>query len=248
MGEVSLLGRNDTIYLFDENGDVVDRLSYGDEDFPGSPRTDQASATACSAALGANDPYNWIVATPGDALGSWVAGNGFDVGSPGSYIAPTSGCSDGSIGTSFCLGDGTGSACPCANQGGTGEGCANSTGSGGLLTGTGSSSVTANNLVFSGTNLPGNQPILFFQGNNAINSGNGNPFGAGLRCAGGGVRRLQVLFASSAGEASTSVNIATSGAVAAGDLKRYQGWYRNPGGPCFASFNLTQGVELSWGA
>ena len=102
--------------------------------------------------------------------------------------------------------------------------------------------------MLSVSGLPSNQPILFFQGNNAINSGNGNPFGAGLRCAGGGVRRLQVLFASGAGEASTSINIPASGAVSAGDLKRYQGWYRNPGGPCSVSFNLTQGLEITWGA
>ena len=109
-------------------------------------------------------------------------------------------------------------------------------------------SVTAANLVFSGTNLPGSQPVLFFQGNNAVNSGNGNPFGAGLRCAGGGVRRLQVLFATSAGEASTTINLSAAGAVSAGDLKRYQGWYRNPGGPCLSSFNLTQGLEITWSA
>jgi len=248
MGENSLLGRNDTIYLFDANDDVVDRISYGDEDFPGSPRTDSASATACPAAVGANDPFNWIVATPGDSLGSWAAGNGFDVGSPGTYIAPSSGCSDGSVGVDFCFGDGTGTACPCGNTGGAGEGCGNSTGSGGVISGSGSTSVTAANLVFSGSNIPGNQPILFFQGNNAVNSGDGNAFGAGLRCAGGGVRRLQVLFANSAGEASTSINIPVAGAVSAGDLKRYQGWYRNPGGPCSVSFNLTQGLELTWGA
>jgi hypothetical protein len=248
MGEVSLLGRNDTIYVFDANGGVVDTLSYGDEDFLGSPRTDSESATACSNALGGNDPYNWIIATIGDSLGSFAAGNGFDVGSPGVYIAPTAGCSSGSVGTAFCFGDGTGAACPCSNVGAAGEGCANSTGHGGVLAGAGTSSVSASNLVLSVSGLPANQPVLFFQGNNAINGGNGNVFGAGLRCAGGGVRRLEVLFATGAGEAATMSNISAAGAVTAGDLKRYQGWYRNPGGPCLSSFNLTQGLEISWGA
>lgn len=248
MGENSLLGRNDTIYLFDASDNIVDTLTYGDEDFPGAPRTDGVSATACSASLGANDPLNWIEAAPGDALGSFAAGNGFDVGSPGTYIAPTSGCSTSSVGVDFCSGDGTATACPCGNAGGAGEGCANSTGAGGLLTAAGSSSVTAGSLVFSGSNLPTNQPILFFQGNNAVNAGAGNPFGAGLRCAGGGVRRLQVLFASGAGAASTTINIPAAGAVSAGDLKRYQGWYRDPGGPCSENFNLTQGLEITWSA
>ena len=51
--------------------------------------------------------------------------------------------SGGTTGLAFCLGDGSGNPCPCLNQGGAGEGCANGTGSGGLLSGTGSSSVSA---------------------------------------------------------------------------------------------------------
>jgi len=248
MGDNSLLGRNDTIYLFDGSGDVVDKLTYGDEDFAGSVRTDGISATGCSSALGTNDPFAWILASSGDTLGSFTAGNGFDIGSPGVYIAPSAGCSSGAVGTSYCFGDGSGTPCPCSNIGAGGEGCANSTGNGAELAGAGTDSVALGNLVLSAINLVPNQPILFFQGNNAVNSGNGNVFGAGLRCAGGGVIRLEVLFADAAGEASTTGNIPAATGVSAGDLKRYQGWYRNPGGPCSASFNLTQGLEISWGA
>jgi hypothetical protein len=248
MGDNSLLGRNDTIYIFDANGDVVDKLSYGDEDFAGSVRTNGISATGCSSALGTNNPFAWILASDGDSLGSFTAGNGFDIGSPGVYTSPTTGCSSGAVGTPFCFGDGSGTPCPCSNTGPSGQGCANSTGNGGLLTGTGTDSVAVGNLVLNAVNLLPNQPILFFQGNNAVNSGNGNVFGAGLRCAGGGVIRLQVIFAGAAGGASTTGNIPASAGVSPGDLKRYQGWYRNPGGPCSASFNLTQGLEISWGA
>jgi hypothetical protein len=156
----------------------------------------------------------------------------------------------GGPGISFCSGDGSGTACPCGNTGGAGEGCANDTGSGARLSGSGSSSVGADDLVLSTTNLT-NGPGLFFQGDNAINNGSGNPFGDGLRCAGGTVRRLEITFANTGNgfTASTTVSIATDGAVNAGDTKRYQYWYRDPGSsPCSNLFNLSNGYEVSWGA
>ena len=78
----------------------------------------------------------------------------------------------GGPGISFCSGDGSGTACPCGNAGGAGEGCANDTGSGARLSGSGSSSVGTDDMVLSATNLT-NGPGLFFQGDNAVNSGNG---------------------------------------------------------------------------
>ena len=46
------------------------------------------------------------------------------------------------------------------------------------------------------------QPGLFFQGDNAINGGLGNPFGDGMRCAGGDIRRFGVIQTTSLGDAS----------------------------------------------
>ena len=154
------------------------------------------------------------------------------------------------LGSGFCFGDGSGTACPCGNAGGSDEGCANDTGSGGVLTASGSTSIAADDLVLSATNLtPG--PGLFFQGNNAVNSGNGNPFGDGLRCAGGNVVRLEVRFANSGNgfTTGTTISVATKGGVSAGQTKRYQYWYRDSGvSPCSSLFNLTNGYELTWGA
>ena len=148
----------------------------------------------------------------------------------------------------FCFGDGTGTLCPCGNTGAAGRGCENGTNSGGgLLVDSGSTSIGSANFVLSGSGLQPNQPGLYFQGDNAINGGLGILNGDGLRCAGGSIRRLQVLAADVNGASATTANIAVAGAVNAGDTKRYQLWYRNPlNSPCGTTFNLTNGVEITW--
>ncbi len=154
----------------------------------------------------------------------------------------------GGPGTSFCSGDGSGTLCPCGNQGAPGRGCANGAGSGGArLSASGSASVAAADLVLSGEGLTPSQPGLYFQGNNAVAGGAGGAFGDGLRCAGGSVARLQVRTASAAGTSSTTANLVLAGGVAPGDVRRYQIWYRDPAAsPCGSGFNLTQGLEIAW--
>ena len=153
----------------------------------------------------------------------------------------------GQFATSFCPGDGTGNGCPCLNEGNSGEGCANSTGDGALLAASGTNSVTAGDLVLSSTNLVPGQPGLYFQGDNSVNGGLGVPFGDGLRCAGAGIRRLQVRVANPSGVSATTIDVPAKGNVAAGQTKRYQLWYRDPAGsPCGTTFNLTNGLEIVW--
>jgi hypothetical protein len=158
-------------------------------------------------------------------------------------VNPDGSLGSSSFGSSFCFGLG----CPCGNDDAT-AGCANDTGGGAILSASGSISVSAANLALSATGLtPG--PGLFFQGNNAVNSGGGNPFGDGLRCAGGSVVRLEVLFANSGNgfTTQTTISIASAGGVSAGEMKRYQYWYRDAGvSPCGTGFNLTNGFELVW--
>jgi hypothetical protein len=147
----------------------------------------------------------------------------------------------------FCFGDGTGSGCPCGNFGGTGEGCANGTNLGGVLSASGSSSIDAAELVLEGSQLIPNQPGLYFQGNNAVNGGMGVTFGDGLRCAGGNVARLQVRIADALGNSSTSIDLAEAGGATSGVTKRYQLWYRDPQTSlCNTTFNLTNGMEIFW--
>ena len=86
-----------------------------------------------------------------------------------------------------------------------------------------------------------------------INSSFGNQFGDGLRCAGGSVKRLEVQFASSAGEASTTGDLISKGSLSAGDVKTFQLWYRDPttsggGSPCGSGFNLSNGIQGAFSA
>jgi len=150
-------------------------------------------------------------------------------------------------GVVFCGGSGSGTLCPCGNFGTSATGCANGTGLGAHMIGSGEVSVSADTFVLSTLNLVSSQPGLYFQGNNQINGGAGIQFGDGLRCAGGGVIRLQVRFADANGWSATTVAVALGGGVSAGDTKRYQLWYRDPQSTvCGAGFNLSNGYEVVW--
>jgi len=98
------LGRNDQINVYDDSGTLVDRLTYGDQNFPGTFRTQGTSARPCLIAVGNDDVENWIASSVGD-LNNSVTSTGGDVGSPGEYVEdpcvgddPTGACclSDGS--------------------------------------------------------------------------------------------------------------------------------------------------------
>jgi predicted extracellular nuclease len=81
-GVTNNLGRNDEINLFDNLGQLVDRLAYGDQNFSGSIRTQTSSGRPLSeTALGANNPYLWALSSVGDSEGSFAFGGA--IGSPG---------------------------------------------------------------------------------------------------------------------------------------------------------------------
>lgn len=85
-GATPNIGRSDEINLFDATGTLVDRLTYGDEAFPGTVRTQNRSGTPTS--LTDLVPFTvttgWILTTVGDAYGSYAA-LGNDVGNPGLF-------------------------------------------------------------------------------------------------------------------------------------------------------------------
>jgi hypothetical protein len=156
-------------------------------------------------------------------------------------------------GTPFCSGDGSGTACPCANAGGPDRGCASSSAPlGAKLSGTGVSSVTpaSDSLVLTASDVAG--PGLFFQGSAQMAGGSGVTFGDGLLCAGGTILRMGVVFPT-AGSASypggltpNPIHVA-GGPLVAGDVRHYQCWYRDAAAFCSAAtYNLTQGLTVTW--
>lgn len=152
--------------------------------------------------------------------------------------------------TALCFGDSSGTPCPCGNTAAPGAGCANSTGLGAVLSGSGTPSISADSVSLSVDQGKPNQPVLFFQGLNFINSGNGNHFGDGLRCCGGSVKRLQVRFMNASGQASTTAPLSIQGSTAAGSTYCNQAWYRDPlaagGSPCLNYFNTSNALSITW--
>lgn len=160
-------------------------------------------------------------------------------------------CGVPSVGTPFCFGDGSGTACPCGNNSpvGNNEGCLSSLGTGGKLTATGTASLSADSVTLLGTQMP-NSSALYFQGTTQQNAGAGAAFGDGKRCAGGSTVRLKTVQNVSgasqypqAGDPPVSVK----GLVTAPGIRTYQVWYRNAAAFCTAAtFNLTNGLEITW--
>ena len=117
-------------------------------------------------------------------------------------------------------------------------------------TATGTPSISADPLALNVTQGTPGQPILFFQGINVINAGNGVVFGDGLRCCGGSVIRLEIRTMTATGDANTTVVLSVRGSASAGDTFCNQGWFRDPpgigGSPCSTFFNLTNALSVPW--
>jgi hypothetical protein len=172
----------------------------------------------------------------------------------GSGNTPTGVCvmrNCGLSGTAICAGDGSGAACPCGNQSppGGSAGCLNSSGLAGTLRGTGSATIANDQLVLVGTGLQ-NSSALYFQGTSAVSAGAGVPFGDGLRCVGGSVRRLGVKVASNNGSQYPGPGddpVSVRGAVTAPGQRIYQVWYRDAASFCTTgTFNLTNALSVNW--
>ncbi|MCB1629135.1 MAG: DUF3616 domain-containing protein, partial [Xanthomonadales bacterium] len=81
-GLSSNLGRSDEINLYDAQGNAIDQLTYGDQSFPGTIRTQDAAGWVSAVGLGQNQISEWTLASLADAEGS-IASTGGDLGSPG---------------------------------------------------------------------------------------------------------------------------------------------------------------------
>jgi hypothetical protein len=156
------------------------------------------------------------------------------------------------VGTPFCSGDGSGTACPCGNAGSAGNGCASSfNAAGASLHARGLPAVTNDTLVLESSGISPSV-LTFFQGTSRQNGGAGSVFGDGLRCAGGTVVRLGGVLAVGGTAQYPNLGaapISVRGAIpaSAGLRRTYQAWYRNAGSFCTPStFNLSNGLEIEW--
>jgi hypothetical protein len=157
----------------------------------------------------------------------------------------------------FCFGDGTQFLdCPCANNGVAGHGCDNSAGTGGArLTAAGTILPDALVLTSAGELPHANSIVL--QGDARTL----NPFGDGVRCAGGNLKRLYVKSAVngsvsapdfSAGDLSLTARAAVLGdTILPGDVRFYQVYYRDPSAsfcpaPTGNTWNVSNGIEVFW--
>jgi hypothetical protein len=189
------------------------------------------------------------VALGGAFVSTWTtlgASGDFDIYA-GQYFPPPNGPTP----ESYCFGDGSATACPCAS-GSYGNGCPNSVdASGANLTSTGFHIAIADSLTLTASGMPATASCLFFQGTTPANSGAGVAFGDGLRCVGGAVTRLAHKTAQG-GVASYpeqgDLQITVKGGIGQpGGLRYYQAWYRNAAAFCTAStFNLTNGLAVVW--
>lgn len=219
-------------------------------------------AGTCSATGGCHCSMNLSVDV--GTLGASYNSTALVVVTPGGGSIPETDTSDDFMsrtipqnnpGSVTCAGDGTHPvACPCANNGASGHGCANSANtSGAHLTATGfvevSPSGGTDSVVMHVTDMPAGAPLLYFQGTSNMVV---IPFGDGMLCTTGSLIRLRVKI--NVGGASTfpepgEPSVSTAGGVplSSGATYYYQAYHRDSATYCTSStFNLSNGISLTW--
>jgi len=161
---------------------------------------------------------------------------------------------------SFCSGDGSGTACPCANNGAAGNGCANSDHSGGAnLASSGVPSLANDTFKLNVTDQHASSLTLFLQADAETPPAT---FGDGLRCLGGNTLPLFRVKNAHTSDASapsaTSIpplpetvsnrSLVLGDPLSAGDVRIYQVAYRDRDAAfCPAeTFNATNALRVVW--
>jgi hypothetical protein len=157
--------------------------------------------------------------------------------------------------TTTCFGDGTGATCPCNNNGQPGHGCQNSGSTGGaLLTATGVASLSADTVHMTSSGEMPSSASIVLQGDAVIAQ---TPFGNGLRCTGGHLKRPYTANASGgvlnvppSGNPSFSAKSAALGdPISAGSTRIYQVYYHDPNLTfCPNGFNVSNAMTVAGGS
>ncbi len=137
---------------------------------------------------------------------------------------------------------------PCANDDPQ-AGCRSSTGAGAHLSALGTSEIFEDALVLRMQPLPSNQFGLLFMGTNSTSL----PFGDGYRCVSGNLFRFPVQNSGAAGEIAlgpiagySKSHFPPQGHILAGSLWYFQGWFRDPQGPCGSGWNLSDAARVQF--
>lgn len=163
-------------------------------------------------------------------------------------------------GVPFCFGDGSsGLPCPCSNpSGGPNVGCNNSFGTGGgRMIAQGIAQLGADTLKFTTAQQAPNGTTILLQGTAQL--ANTAPFGMGLRCVGGTLKRLYVKSPGGTGGISAPIgsdpsvsdrSAALGDTIIAGQHRYYMAYYRDPiivgGCPALSTFNATNALDVTW--
>jgi hypothetical protein len=157
----------------------------------------------------------------------------------------------------YCFGDGSlPTACPCANNGQTGHGCNNSANTGGAMLAA-SGATSPDTVVLTSSGELGHSWTAFLQGD--ANAAAGAPFGAGVSCLAGTLRKIGLKLAQSGtavypqiGDPSISARSAALGdPLAPGTTRYYQAVYRDPAlgfcsGAPNSTWNIGNAIRINW--
>lgn len=150
------------------------------------------------------------------------------------------------LGTVFCSGDGSVVGCPCGNDKDPGMGCENSSGEGAALRATGTASVAADDALLTTTDMPSNKSVLVFVGTNKTGGGYGVAFGDGLLCT-VPIHRFAPGTTGASGSFALSAPVSkSSGKLHAGTTYHFQTWFRDPNGPCGATYNTSNALSITY--
>jgi hypothetical protein len=157
---------------------------------------------------------------------------------------------------SFCHGDGTSGACPCANVSGPLDqaGCTNSNAGAARLEDSGAASLSNDTLTFTCTGVDATAIGLLAEGSAAIQP---FVFGDGIFCFGGSIQRLYITVANSGvltmpSGLEPAVHLrsaALGGPISAGERRVYQTYYRDaslPFCPTGGTFNFSNALLVHW--
>jgi len=154
-----------------------------------------------------------------------------------------------SVGTPYCF---CSFAAPCGNTDANG-GCVGASGQGARMTGSGTASVGADDLILTVDDIAPNKFGLIYMGGSMIRA----PFGNGQRCVGTGgmgTHRFGIQNSGGAGQftlgpgivAESFIRFSAQGQIQIGQTWNLQAWFRDQTGPCGDSFNTSSAISITF--